>query len=52
MCLRRMNLQVAVQRIHEDFCVKIVSVDKFGHGIEHDAPLGMSMPQLPMLTAK
>lgn len=34
------NHVVAVQRIHEDFCVKIVSVDAMGAGIKRAINLG------------
>ncbi len=34
------NHVVAVQRIHEDFCVKIVSVDDMGAGIKAQINLG------------
>jgi pyruvate kinase len=34
------NHVVAVQRIHDDFCVKIVSVDAMGAGIKRAINLG------------
>lgn len=34
------NHVVAVQRIHEDFCVKIVSVDAMGAGIKRTLNVG------------
>lgn len=34
------NHVVAVQRIHDDFCVKIVSVDSMGAGIKRTVNLG------------
>eukprot|EP00878_Enallax_costatus_P018273 GHUV01019230.1.p1 GENE.GHUV01019230.1~~GHUV01019230.1.p1 ORF type:complete len:547 (+),score=119.51 GHUV01019230.1:802-2442(+) len=38
------NHVVAVQRIHEDFCVKIVSVDAMGAGIKRTLNVGKCVP--------
>ncbi|KIY96291.1 pyruvate kinase [Monoraphidium neglectum] len=52
--LKPHNHVVAVQRVHEDFCVKIVSVDALGAGIKRTTlvELQQATSTVPVVTSE